>query len=73
MFYNRSLDLLLMVYVDDFKMSGPKQNLKKGWDAIRKDLKLEDPKPVGKCLGCMHVVKDVKRDGRPTRWSRVAL
>ena len=31
MFWHDGLKLLLMVYVDDFKMSGPKANLAKGW------------------------------------------
>ena len=40
MYWHKTFKLLLMVYVDDFKMSGPKDNLKKGWGIIRKDIKL---------------------------------
>ena len=32
MYYHSKLDLLLVVYVDDLKLSGPKGNLGKGWD-----------------------------------------
>ena len=28
-------DLMLIVYVDDFKFAGPKHNLKVGWTLIR--------------------------------------
>ena len=37
-YYQKEWDLLLMVYVDDFKMSGPQQNMGKGWKAIRAKL-----------------------------------
>ena len=33
-FYHPDLKLLLAVYVDDFKMAGPKQNMAKGWELI---------------------------------------
>ena len=45
---------ILVVYVDDFKMSGPSANLAKGWSLIREGLLLEDPAPVDRCLGCHH-------------------
>ena len=56
---------ILCVYVDDFKLSGPKHNIKKGWDLVRRSgLKIEEPKPcatvgvppekgVGVYLGCL--------------------
>ena len=37
---------------------------KKGWDGIRKMLVLEEPKPVGKRLGCNHVVKSTNHNGK---------
>ena len=56
-FWHDKLKLLLVVYVDDSKMSGPENNLKEGWKAIRRGIVTDDPKPVGKCLGCQHDVK----------------
>jgi hypothetical protein len=53
-FWHDKLKLFLAVYVDDFKMSGPKGNLAKGWDLIRKQIKTENPTPAGKYLGCDH-------------------
>ena len=29
-------------------------NLEKGWKLIRQGLDLDDPTPLGKCLGCTH-------------------
>ena len=55
-YYNAELDLTLMVYVDDFKMAGPKANLAKGWARIQKHLDLDEPGPVNHCLGCRHRV-----------------
>ena len=35
------LQLVLVVYVDDFKLAGPKNNLKKGWELLREKLIIE--------------------------------
>ena len=35
------LQLVLVVYVDDFKMAGPKNNLKRGWELLREKLIIE--------------------------------
>ena len=51
--------LLLTVYVDDFKMSGPTENLAKGWDIIRSPIKTDEPQPPGKCLGRNYVINEV--------------
>ena len=59
----KRLDLFMTVYVDDFKLAGPKGNLAEGWRLIRGDatpesgkgLIMEDPTPLGQYLGCNHV------------------
>ena len=71
-YYHPRLRLLLMVYVDDFKMSGPKQTLAGGWKLTRgtnstPGLKIVEPGPFGKCLGCVHRVVAVSVDGRKVR------
>ena len=53
-YFNPSMKLFLIVYVDDFKMSGPKSNLPRGWAMIRKGLNMEPPTPLGNFLGCRH-------------------
>ena len=46
--------MFLVVYVDDFRMSGPSGNLAKGWSLISKGLKVDPPTPLGQYLGCDH-------------------
>ncbi len=58
------LKLLLMVYVDVFKMSGPKQNQY----FIRQGIKTDGPKPVSKCLGCEHIIRDTTINGKQVRY-----
>ena len=57
MYWHSKLKLPFMVYVDDFKMSGPIENMSiKGWGLIRTSIKTDEPSPPGKCLGCNHVI-----------------
>jgi hypothetical protein len=61
-YFHKRLKLLLTVYVDDFKMAGPKSNVKEGWklpQGIGK-IELDKPTPFGKYLGCNHEVKTAK-------------
>ena len=46
------LQLVLVVYVDDFKMAGPKNNLKKGWEWLRENLIIEPETGLDLYLGC---------------------
>jgi len=57
-FFHPQLKLFVVVYVDDFKMAGPTKNLQKGWELVRKEIRIEPPTPLGKYLGCNHVVTD---------------
>ncbi len=53
MFYHVELQVILSVYVDDFKMAGKKENLSKAWKLMDKaGLKLDAPQPFGDYLGC---------------------
>ena len=57
-----------MVYVDDFKMGGPAgEAMKEGWELIRSGITMDDPTPVGQCLGCKHVVSEHVIDGKKVR------
>ena len=62
-FWHPKLKLMLVVYVDDFKMAGPKGNLSMGWQLIRKHITTDEPKPAGKCLGCQHDISRVNKGG----------
>ena len=57
-FVHPILKLYLIVYVDDFKLAGPNDNLKEGWELIRKGIQTCDPEDVSRFLGCEHVVLD---------------
>ena len=57
-FWHPHLRLLLAVYVDDFKMAGPKDNLAKGWELIGSRIDMDTPSPLGRYLGCEHVIKE---------------
>ena len=47
------LQVILSVYVDDFKMVGKKEHLSKAWKPMDKaGLKLDAPQPFGDYLGC---------------------
>ena len=59
-YWHKGLGLFLTVYVDDFKMSGPKGNMKEGWRLIRKGIRTEDPSPAGKYLACDHILKELQ-------------
>ena len=53
-FYHPRLKLYLVLYVDDFKMSGPTENLAEGWALIEKGIDIDPAEPTGFYLGCNH-------------------
>ena len=63
MYWNDKLKLLLSVYVDDYKMSGPKSTLANGWKLLRSGIDTEDPGPLSRYIGCDHEIKELP-DGR---------
>ena len=73
-FYHKRLKLFLIVYVDDFKLAGPKQNLTEGWKLIRSKIKTEDPTKIDKFLGCQHTIveKFIKEgENRLSEWGAI--
>ena len=54
-FWHKRLKLILVVYVDDFKLAGPKGSLAEGWSLISSEIAMGQPGPVGRFLGCNHV------------------
>ncbi|MFM7983229.1 MAG: hypothetical protein ACKPKO_28305, partial [Candidatus Fonsibacter sp.] len=40
-YYNAKMTLMLSVYVDDFKLAGPKSNIIEGWKRLREGLHIE--------------------------------
>lgn len=62
-YYHNALSLMLVVYVDDCKMSGPPQQAEKAWALIRSAVKMEAPEPFGLVLGCRHEIGVATVDG----------
>ena len=57
-FHHPELDLLLVVYVDDFKLAEPAGSLDKGWELIGKVVEIDAPEPFGRYFGCHHIEKN---------------
>ena len=58
-FRHPRLDLMLIVYVDDIKLSGPIKSMTEGWTLLRKNIVTGDPEPVSRYLGREHPILDV--------------
>ena len=56
-----NLKLFLIVYVDDFKLSGPKASVEEGWKLISSGIEMDPPTASGKYLGCGHIRMDPAR------------
>ena len=54
------LKVVLAIYVDDLKLSGPKANLPRAWSLIRSRIKTGDPTKIDRYLGCHHKVIETK-------------
>ena len=51
-YIHEKLQLVLVVYVDDFKMAGPQKKLAQGWSMLRTHLKIEPETGLDMYLGC---------------------
>ena len=54
-FFNLELNCMLVVYVDDFKLAGPIENMDKAWASIKRAVNIGDPEPYDRYFGCQHV------------------
>ena len=45
-YWHHELRVLLVLYVDDFKLAGPTKNLPVAWEKIRRNLNTGDPQPL---------------------------
>ena len=62
--FMEKLQLVLVVYVDDFKMAGPQKNLAQGWSMLRTRLKIEPETGLDMYLGCN------QKQGKRHSWER---
>ena len=63
--------MFLIIYVDDFKMAGPKGNFAGAWDSITSQgIRLDDPAPLNHFLGCRHHRREIiRKDCKLQSWS----
>ena len=63
-FFHKKLLLFLIVYVDDFKLAGPGDNLAEGWRLLRQGLAIEKEVRIGEqgatFLGCEQYKRRIK-------------
>ena len=63
------LGVVLVIYVDDFKVAGPKDSMKEAWALLRSGsdkLDMDDPQSLDSYLGCKHHIIPAKApDGTP--------
>ena len=52
-FHHPKLDLLLVIYVDEFKMAGPEKNMEKGWELLGGFIDMDPAEVLGRYFGCM--------------------
>ena len=66
-YFHGKLKLFLVIYVDDFKLSGPEGSMRKGWKLLRTGLNIEPEARVGPegrlYLGCSVERTDTKLAG----------
>jgi hypothetical protein len=54
-FYHAEYNCILAVYVDDFKLAGPTENMEKACASIKRAVNIGDPEPYDRYFGCQHV------------------
>ena len=73
-YWHPRLKLLLVVYVDDFKLSGPTEQVRKGWKVLRKKINMGDPAPVDLYLGCRQEIHSASMgDGSTVRYMSYSM
>ena len=63
-YWHERLRCFMIVYVDDFKMAGPKENLAEAWKTVRKDIRVGEPANVDHFLGVKHEFGTFKVPGK---------
>ena len=65
-YYHAKLETSMILYVDDFRLSGPEVNMPAAWKTIQRRVSISDPEVSGEFLGCDHkcFTKDLPAGGR---------
>ena len=59
-FFHDRLRLMLTIYVDDFKLAGPVENLTEGWALLRSRLEIGPEAKTGMYLGCNVIKQEIR-------------
>ncbi len=64
-YFHKEKQMFLIIYVDDFKMAGPKGNFVGAWESITSQgIRLDEPAPLDHFLGCRHHRTEIiRKDG----------
>ena len=64
-FWHDELKCFLIVYVDDFELVGPKENMTAAWNTIRAKMQIGEPSNVDHFLGIKHEFGHFKLPSKP--------
>ena len=56
-YLHKPLRLFLVIYVDDFKLAGPQENLARGWGLLRQKIRIDAETKLGHYLGATSRLK----------------
>ena len=68
-YWHDTFKSIMILYVDDFRIAGPKKHMTAAWKTISKNIKLGEPEASGKFLGCNHELSEtiIPAGGDPWR------
>ena len=67
-FYHSELNGMLVVYMDDFKLAGPTENMDQAWASIKRAVNIGDPEPYDTCFVCRVRFQPCFNGSRQTPW-----
>jgi hypothetical protein len=62
-FYGFGFRLLFTIYVDDFKLAGPQENIAIDWDLLRQHIDIGPSSRSGMYLGCNIIKQNIRMNG----------
>ena len=65
-FWHPTYKMLLVLYVDDFKLAGPQEHMTTVWKLIRENILMGEPQMLNHFLGCTH--EDALRKLETANW-----
>ena len=61
-YFNKKLQMFLLIYMDDFKLAGKIKHMQVAWEKIKAaGIVLDDPTPLNHFLACQHIKRKITR------------